>query len=64
MPGSREHGGATGENNVGVEIATDVDIALHDSLESAIVDTRGSLLSNQRWLEENFWATESYSRFR
>merc|ERR1712198_32649 len=32
------HGGATGEDGVGVEILTDVDIALHDAVEAAFLD--------------------------
>merc|ERR1711982_163910 len=32
------HGGAAGEDGVGVEILTDVDVALHDAVEASLVD--------------------------
>ena len=32
------HGGAAGKDGVGVEILTDVDVALHDAVEAALVD--------------------------
>ena len=32
------HGGAAGEDGVGVEVLTDVDVALHDAVEAALVD--------------------------
>merc|ERR1719489_2799 len=32
------HGGAAGEDGVGVEIFTDVDVALHNAVEAALVD--------------------------
>ena len=53
-----EHGGTAGEDDVGVEVLSDIHITLHDGLESAIVDA-GSLLSNEGWLEKHFWASES-----
>merc|ERR1711869_47070 len=31
-----KHGGATRENNVAVEVLTDVDVTLHDGLESGV----------------------------
>ena len=41
-----EHGGAAGEDDVRVEILTDIDIALHDGLEREIRDTRSFLAQN------------------
>ena len=35
---SRIHGGATGKDGVGVEIFANVDVALHDAVEAALVD--------------------------
>ena len=35
---TRVHGGATGEDSVGVQILTDVDIALHDRVVDDLVD--------------------------
>ena len=42
----REHGGAAGKNDVGVEILTDIDIALHDGLERKVRDTGGFFAQN------------------
>merc|ERR1719367_1861826 len=53
-----EHGGASGEHDVGVEILSDVNVAFHDGLESGVVNAT-SLLSDQTWLEEHFRATET-----
>ena len=36
---ARVHGATTGENGVGVEILTDVDVALHDGVVAGLVDT-------------------------
>merc|ERR1739838_1030118 len=36
------HGGASGENGVGVEIFTDVDVALHDGVEASFVNAAPS----------------------
>jgi len=35
---AREHGGAAGEDGVGVEVLTDVDVALHDAVVRRLVD--------------------------
>lgn len=55
---SWEHGGTSGENSVGVEILSDVDIALHDGLVGGLVDS-GTFHSDEGRLEEDFWAAES-----
>ena len=34
-----EHGGATGKDGVGVQVLTDVDVALHDGVVCGLVDT-------------------------
>jgi hypothetical protein len=52
------HGGATGKNGVGVEVLTDVDIALHDRVVSGLVDS-GGFHSQEGWLEKSLWASES-----
>merc|ERR1712226_969081 len=56
---TRVHGGATGENVVGVEILTDVNVALHDRVVGSLVDT-SRLHTNEGWLEKGFWATETF----
>jgi hypothetical protein len=53
-----EHSGTSGHDNVGVQVFTDVNIALHDGLESAVVDSE-RFLSDKRRLEKYFWATEA-----
>jgi hypothetical protein len=55
---TREHSGSTGEDGVSVEVLTDIDVALHDGVVSALVDT-GLLHAEEGWLEESLWATES-----
>jgi len=52
------HGGATGEDVVGVQVLADVDVALHDGVVGGLVDTSG-FHTNEGWLEEGFWAAET-----
>mmetsp|Transcript_13713 Transcript_13713/g.28060 ORF Transcript_13713/g.28060 Transcript_13713/m.28060 type:complete len:392 (+) Transcript_13713:62-1237(+) len=51
------HGGAAGEDDVGVQVLADVDIALHDGLEGAVVDA-GGLTADEGGLEEHLGAAE------
>lgn len=55
---TREHGGTTGEDNVAVEITTNIEITLEDRVVRRLVDT-GSFESEERGLEERFGGTES-----
>merc|ERR1719214_11925 len=55
---ARVHGRAAREHDVGVEVLADVDVALHDGLERAVVDA-GRLLADERRLEENLRAAEA-----
>ena len=52
------HGGATGKNDVGVQVLTDVDVALHDRVVGGLVDS-GLFHTDEGWLEEGLGATES-----
>ena len=52
------HGGATGEDGVGVEVLANVDITLHDGVVGCLVDSR-RLHSEEGWLEEGLGASES-----
>jgi len=52
------HSGTTREDGVGVKILSDIDIALHDGVVSGLVDT-GRFHSEEGWLEESLWASES-----
>jgi len=52
------HGGAAGKHGVGVEILTDVDVALHDAVVRRLVDA-ARFHTKEGWLEEGFGATES-----
>jgi len=56
---TRVHGGTTGENVVGVEVLSDINIALHDGVVGGFVNTSG-FHTNEGWLEEGFWASESF----
>merc|ERR1712077_128390 len=51
------HGGATGEDGVGVQVLPDVNIALHDGVVGGLVDTTG-LHTQERRLEESLRAPE------
>ena len=55
---AREHGAATGEDGVGVEVLTDVHIALHDGVVASLVDT-SRLHTQEAGLEEGLGAPES-----
>merc|ERR1711976_1115911 len=51
------HGGATGQDGVGVQVLPDVNIALHDGVVGGLVDTTG-LHTQERRLEESLRAPE------
>jgi len=55
---TREHGGSAGEDDVAVEIATDIEIALEDRVVRGLVDT-GGFETEEGGLEEGFGGTES-----
>ena len=55
---ARVHGGATGEDSVGVEVLPDVDVTLHDGVVGGLVDAAG-LHTQERGLEEGLGASES-----
>merc|ERR1719477_536521 len=54
---TRVHGGASRHDSVGIEILTDVNIALHDGVVSGLMDATG-FHSKEGRLEESLWATE------
>merc|ERR1719516_301488 len=53
-----EHGGASGHDGVGVQVLTDVDVALHDGVVGGLVDT-GRLHTQEGRLEEGLGAPEA-----
>jgi len=53
-----EHGGSTRQDNVAVQVLTDIDIALHDGVVRGLVDTSG-LHTQERGLEEGLRAPEA-----
>ena len=55
---TREHGGATGEDGVSVQILTDVDVALHDGVVCGLMDTSRFHTQEGR-LEQRLGATET-----
>mmetsp|Transcript_12695 Transcript_12695/g.26944 ORF Transcript_12695/g.26944 Transcript_12695/m.26944 type:complete len:392 (-) Transcript_12695:14-1189(-) len=55
---ARVHGGATREDHVGVQVLTDVDVALHDRVVRGLVDARG-LHAQEGGLEERLGAAEA-----
>jgi len=55
---SGKHGGSSRHDDVGVQVASDIDITLHDGLKGAVMDT-GGFLSDEGGLEENLRASES-----
>jgi hypothetical protein len=52
------HGGTTGEDSVGVQVLTDVDVALHDGVVDGLVDA-ARLHAQERGLEESLRAAET-----
>ena len=53
-----EEGSSSGEDDVLVEVLSDIDIGLGDGLEALVVDSR-ELLADEGGLEEDFGASES-----
>merc|ERR1712212_1194060 len=53
-----EHGGASGKDGVGVEILTDVDVALHDGVVGHLVDS-GGFHTDEGWLEHSLGVPET-----
>uniref|UniRef100_A0A8R7UAP0 Uncharacterized protein n=1 Tax=Triticum urartu TaxID=4572 RepID=A0A8R7UAP0_TRIUA len=53
-----EHGGATTEDDVAVEVLPDVHITLHDGVVGGLVDPRG-FHPDEGWLEEHLRAAEA-----
>jgi len=55
---ARVHGGTSRQDSVGVQILTDVDVALHDRVVGGLVDA-ARLHTQEAGLEESLGATES-----
>jgi len=55
---TREHGRAAGHDRVGVQVLTDIDVALHDRVERGLVDA-ARLHTKEGRLEQRLWATEA-----
>merc|ERR1719347_194381 len=55
---TRVHGGASRHDSVGVQVLTDVNIALHDGVVGGLMDTTG-FHSKEGRLEESLWAAET-----
>ena len=53
-----EHGRTAGHDGVGVQVLTDIDIALHDGVESGLVDA-ARLHTKEGRLEQRLRATET-----
>ena len=53
------HGGATREDSVGIQVLSDIDIALHDGVVSGFMNT-SCFHTQEWWLEKGFWASESF----
>ena len=51
------HGGTTRQHCIGVQVLTDINITLHDAVVGGLVDTT-RLHTQERWLEQGFWAPE------
>ena len=56
---SGEHGGSSREDDVSVKVLSDINVALHDGVVGGFVDT-GSFHTEERGLEEGFWASETF----
>merc|ERR1719233_1914973 len=55
---TRVHSGASRHDSVGIQVLTDVNIALHDGVVSGLVDAAG-FHSEEGRLEESLWAAET-----
>merc|ERR550534_3219786 len=55
---TRVHGGASRHDSVGIEVLTDVNIALHDGVVGGLMDAAG-FHSEEGWLEESLRAAET-----
>jgi hypothetical protein len=55
---TREHGRTAGHDGVGVQILTDINVALHDRVEGRLVDT-ARFHTDEGWLEQRLRATET-----
>ncbi|CAN8002682.1 unnamed protein product, partial [Ixodes hexagonus] len=55
---TRVHGGATRQHGVGIQVLTDVHVALHDGVVRGLVDAARFHTQEGR-LEEGLWATEA-----
>lgn len=53
-----EHGRTSGHDGVGVQVLTDINVALHDGVEGGLVDT-ARFHTDEGWLEQRLWATET-----
>lgn len=49
----------TRKDSVGIEILTDINVAFHDGIEGGLMDT-ARFHTQEGWLEEGFWAPESF----
>jgi len=56
---TRVHGGTTGQDSVGIQILTDIDVTFHDGVVCAFVDT-SRFTSQERGLEESLRASETF----
>jgi hypothetical protein len=54
-----EHGSTTRQDDVSVEVLSDINVALHDGVVGSFVDARG-LHTQERGLEQGFRATETF----
>jgi hypothetical protein len=55
---TRVHGGTSGQDGVGVQVLSDIDVALHDGVVHGLVDSAG-FHSQEGRLEEGLRATET-----
>jgi hypothetical protein len=55
---TRVHGGTSGQDGVGVQVLTDINVALHDGVVHGLVDSAG-FHSQEGRLEESLGATET-----
>merc|ERR1719154_835241 len=56
---TRVHRSTTGQDIIGVQVLTDINVAPHDRVENSFVNTN-RFHTDERWLEKRFGATESF----
>merc|ERR1711976_1132783 len=56
---TREHRRSSRQDNISVQVFSDINITFHDGVVSSLVNS-SRFHTQERWLEKSFWASESF----